>query len=170
MYLGEGAEEWTDYRVEAQINLRGGGSPLGIWVRGQYEESDTRGQWMTGYYIVMGGRGDGATHFVRLMQLQTLTDCWGNACNNPQNLYHFSNPHQLAEAKVPGPFTRNKWWNLAVEVEGNNIRVELEGEEVINYVDEKEPFMTGTVGFKTYKAEPASFDNVLVTPLYYVSP
>jgi uncharacterized repeat protein (TIGR01451 family) len=170
MYLGEGAEEWTDYRFEAQVMLRGGGTPLGLWVRGQYEESDTRGQWMTGYYIVMGGKATGATHFVRLLQLQTLTDCWGNACNNPQNLYHFSNPHQLVEVKVPGPFDRHKWYTLAVEVEGDNIRVELEGELIIDYIDEKEPFLTGTVGFKTYKAETASFDNVLVTPLYYVSP
>jgi uncharacterized repeat protein (TIGR01451 family) len=172
MYLGEGAEEWTDYRVETQVILRGGGTPLGLWVRGQYEESETRGQWMTGYYIVMGGRPNGATHYVRLLQLQTLTDCWGNACNNPQNLYHFSNPHALKEVNVPGPFERHRWYTLAVEVEGDNIRVYLDDDDVpvIDYVDVKEPFLTGTVGFKTYKAETGSFDNVLVTPLYYVSP
>lgn len=170
MYLGEGAEEWTDYRVEAQVNIRGGGTPLGIWVRGQYEDSETRSQWTTGYYVMVGGKDGGANHYVRLLQLQTLTDCWGNACNNPQNLYAFNNPHDLAEVTLPGSFNRHTWYTLAIEVEGDNIRIEMDGEQVIDYVDEKEPFLTGTVGFKTYKAETASFDNVLVTPLYYVSP
>ena len=83
MYLGPGAEEWTDYRVETKMLLRGGvteladgtivvteagGYPIGLWVRGQYEDvgdTDTAG-WVTGYYIIVGGKPTNDTMFVRL--------------------------------------------------------------------------------------------------------
>jgi hypothetical protein len=35
----------------------------------------------------------------------------------------------------------------------------------IDYVDPKEPFLTGTVGFKTHETKTASFDDIIVTPL-----
>jgi uncharacterized repeat protein (TIGR01451 family) len=53
MYMGEGAESWTNYRVETKVLLRGGisetsdgdaiwvlegGYPVGLWVRGQLLE------------------------------------------------------------------------------------------------------------------------------------
>jgi uncharacterized repeat protein (TIGR01451 family) len=181
MYLGEGSENWTDYRVEVMLNLRGGitdiddelvfikegGYPVGLWVRGQYQDvgdDDTAG-WVTGYYIVVGGKPDKATYFVRLAQLQTLTDCWGNACSNPHNLYDFNNPHTLEEVKVDGHFLRDQYYPLVVEVRGANIQVSFNGELVINYTDDTEPFLTGTVGFKTFKSKTVSFDNVIVTPL-----
>jgi hypothetical protein len=33
------------------------------------------------------------------------------------------------------------------------------------YVDDKAPFLKGTVGLKTYRAEPVIYDNVVVKPL-----
>jgi PKD repeat protein len=181
MYLGEGAEQWTDYRVETELLVRGGadqledgtviwllegGVPVGLWVRGQYTAvDDGGGGWVTGYYVNVGGSPYRQTMYVRLSQLQTLTDCWDLACSNPSNLYDFNNPHTIIEVKLERTFARNAWYNLAVEVRGNNIKVFFEDQLVIEWNDPKEPFLTGTVGFKTYKSETASFDNLIVTPL-----
>ncbi|MGQ9598801.1 MAG: family 16 glycoside hydrolase [Anaerolineae bacterium] len=176
MYLGEGAEQWTDYRVEVKLKLTGGvddegnfvlegGYPVGLWVRGQYEPSDIRAQWVTGYYVVVGGKPSSATHFVRLTQLQTTTDCWGAACDNPQNLYNFNNSHELTEVKLDGTFNRTDWYTLVVEVRGNRIKAWFNGQLAFDYVDAKEPFLTGTVGLKTYKSKNAMFDDLIVTPL-----
>ena len=165
MYLGEGAESWTDYRIEAKFNFHAGAGPVGLWVRGQYEPNDTRCQWMTGYYVVVGGRATSEYHIVKIAQLQTLTDCWGNACDNPQNLYCFNNPHDLADVQLPGALTRETWHTLTVEVRGANIKVWLDGELSLDYTDPKEPFLFGTVGLKTYKAEWISYDDIVVTPL-----
>jgi uncharacterized repeat protein (TIGR01451 family) len=165
MYLGEGAEQWTDYQLETKMILRTIYYPQGVWVRGQYEPSTTRAQWMTGYYVVVGGGVGGSKHFVRLLQLQTLTDCWGPACSNPPNLYAFNNPHELQTVSLPGELKRYVWHTLKVEVRGNRIRAWLNGQLTIDYVDTKEPFLTGTVGFKTYKAQTVSYDNLVVTPL-----
>ncbi len=182
MYLGPGAEEWTDYRVETKILLRGGvderddgtlfvteagGYPIGLWVRGQYEDvgdTDTAG-WVTGYYIILGGKPTNDTMFVRLSQLQTIEDCWDAACDNPQNLYDFNNPHGLYQVTLERTFKRYTWYDLAVEVRGNNIKVFFEDELVIDYTDTKYPFLKGTVGLKTYKSKTASFDDIVVTPL-----
>jgi PKD repeat protein len=167
MYLAEGAEEWTDYRLEAKINIRTDSHPQGLWVRGQYEDvgdDDTAG-WVTGYYIMIGGGADKDRHYVSLKQLQTLEDCWGNACNNPHNLYDFNNPHELTITKADGRLHRWAWHTVVVEVRGANIKVWLNGVPYIDYTDEKEPFLTGTVGLKVYKAHTVSFDDVIVTPL-----
>jgi uncharacterized repeat protein (TIGR01451 family) len=181
MYMGEGAESWTNYRVETKVLLRGGitetedgdpiwilegGYPVGLWVRGQLLElePDKGGGNLTGYYVVLGGK-PGKDMFVRLAQLQTLTDCWGLACENPQNLYDFNNPHTLTESRMDFSFERNQWYTLVVEVEGNWIRAWVNGALAIEYQDTKEPFLTGTVGLKTYKSWTVSFDDVVVTPL-----
>jgi uncharacterized repeat protein (TIGR01451 family) len=167
MYLQPGSQDWTDYRVETKLILRTRGYPHGLWVRGHYQDvgkEDTAG-WVTGYYIVAGGGQDGDQHYVRLAQLQTETDCWDAACNNPQNLYDFNNPHELTVTKKDGPLERWRWYTLTVEVKGNRIKAWLDGELYIDYVDEKEPFLTGTIGFKTYKADTVSFDDVIVTPI-----
>jgi uncharacterized repeat protein (TIGR01451 family) len=165
MYLGEGAESWTDYRIEAKFNFHEGAGPVGLWVRGQYEPNDTRCQWMTGYYVVVGGRATSEYHTVKIAQLQTLTDCWGAACDNPQNLYCFNNPHDMADVQLPGALTRNTWHTLVVEVRGANIKVWYDGELSLDFTDPKEPFLLGTVGLKTYKANWISFDDIVVTPL-----
>jgi len=175
MYLGPGAEQWTNYRVEAKMLLTGGydadgiwgeeyGDPIGLWVRGQYEPSDTRGQWMTGYYVVINGKSTRPTHLVRLAQLQTAEDCT-TACDNPANLYKFDNPYVLLEVEVPGGYDRNVWYTLTVEVRGNRIIVWENGQQVMDYTDDKFPFMEGTVGFKTHESWDAMFDEITVTQL-----
>ena len=165
MVLGDGVEAWTDYRVTVRFKVTGDGAPLGLWVRGQYEEHATRAMWVTGYYVVVGGKPGGSNHYVRLAQLQTTTDCWGNACANPQNLYNFNNPHELFQQSLPGELTRGAWHELRVEVEGPRLRAWLDDTTAFDYTDEKEPFLTGTIGLKTYQVEEALFDDVQVEGL-----
>jgi len=168
MYLGEEAEDWTDYRMESKMILRTDHYPQGVWFRGQYQDvgEEDRGGWVTGYYVMVGGKKDGKTHYVSLKQLQTLTDCWGAACDNPHNLYDFNNPHELTVTKKDGDLERWRWYTLVVEARGANIKVWLDDVLYIDYTDPKEPFLTGTVGFKTFKADTVSYDDVIVTPLH----
>ncbi|MEJ2211797.1 MAG: DUF1080 domain-containing protein [Anaerolineae bacterium] len=167
MWLEPGAEEWTDYRLETRIILRTENDPHGVWVRGQYQDAGEAdpGGWVTGYYVEIGGDAGGAEHFVRLSQLQTLTDCWDPYCQEPQELNDFDKPHILATTPVSGTLERDRWYTLAVEVESDHIRAWLDGVLYIDYVDTFEPFLTGTVGFKTFKADTVTFDDLLVTPL-----
>jgi uncharacterized repeat protein (TIGR01451 family) len=167
MYLAPGSENWTDYRVETKMILRTIYYPHGLWVRGQYQDvgdADTAG-WVTGYYIMVGGGATAKTHYMSLKQMQTLTDCWDAACTNPENLYDFNNPHELTMTKKDGALQRWHWYTLTVEVSGNRIKAWLDGDLYIDYVDEKEPFLTGTIGLKTFKADTVSFDDVIVTPI-----
>jgi uncharacterized repeat protein (TIGR01451 family) len=173
MYLADGAEDWTDYRMEAKVTLRTDGHPSGLWVRGQWEPSDIRAQWVTGYYCMIGGSATADTHYVRLLQLMTLEDCWGPPCpSSPEyipgreiNLYNFNNPHRLVEVQGEGRLTRHQWHTIKVEARGANIKIWLNGNLYIDFTDPKEPFLTGTVGFKTYKADTVTFDDVVVTLL-----
>jgi hypothetical protein len=185
MYLGDGAEDWTDYRVETKLLLRGGvdrdgnpepnsGDPIGLWVRGHYQQSDTHAQWVDGYYVVVAGKSDGPEHWVRLAQMQIPGDCT-TACNRPQNQYAFNNPFPICDPKeapgpgcnvtFSGPFVHGSWYTLAVEVRGNHIKVWLDGVLALDYVDEKLPFLTGTVGYKVHETQTASFDDILVRRL-----
>ncbi len=164
MYLGEGAENWTDYRVEVDLIVpTEKGQWQGLWVRGQFEEKTKKeaAQWVTGYYVLLG-----RNRVVKLVQLQTLEDCQGNACRNPQNLYAFNNPYILREEKIDGvELTRNAWHKLAVEVRGNSMKIWVDGVFAYEHVDNKAPFLQGTVGFKTYESEPVRYDNIVVTAL-----
>jgi hypothetical protein len=162
MYLGDGAESWTDYRLEVQLMVPTDKSQLqGIWFRGQYEETTNSGQWVTGYYVMIGRE-----RTVRLLQLQTGDDCRGGACDNPQNQYAFHNPYILRDEEVAGvDLARWEWHTLAVEVRGNQIKIWVDGVFAFDYVDDHYPFLQGTVGFKTYRARPVLYDNLLVTPL-----
>jgi uncharacterized repeat protein (TIGR01451 family) len=167
MWLQPGAEEWTDYRMEAKMILRTANYPQGFWVRGQYEDvgSSDPGGWVTGYYIMIGGGQFRDRHYVSLKQLQTVEDCWGPACYNLGNLYDFNNPHELTITKKDGNLQRYRWYTVAIEVRGANIKVWLDDVLYIDYTDTAYPFLTGTVGFKTHLADTTSFDDVVVTPL-----
>jgi hypothetical protein len=108
----------------------------------------------------------GRNRVVKLLQLQTAEDCQGKACRNPQNLYAFNNPYILREERVEAlELTRGAWHALAVEVQGNRIAIWVDGVFAFDYVDDKSPFLQGTVGFKTFEAEPVLYDNIIVTPL-----
>jgi uncharacterized repeat protein (TIGR01451 family) len=174
MYLGPGAEQWTDYRVETRIFVRGGvdnsgnfepdaGDPIGFWIRGQYEPSPNWRQWVSGYYVVLVNTG--YSHYVRISQMQIPGDCEG-PCYDPLNQYTFDNPFVLTtSAELPGGLAHFYWYTLAVEVRGNRIQVWLDGQKLIDYVDTVLPFMTGTIGFKVHETKTASFDDVIVTRL-----
>jgi hypothetical protein len=164
MYLGDGAESWTDYRVEVQLMVPTDKSQWqGLWFRGQYEERTKKdtAQWVTGYYVMLGRQ-----RAVRLLQLQTAEDCQDRACRNSENQYAFNNPYLLREERVDGvELTGGVWHTLALEVRGNRIKIWVDGVFAFEYVDDKSPFLQGTVGFKTYKAEPVFYDGLIVTPL-----
>jgi hypothetical protein len=164
MYLGEGAEDWTDYRVEVQILVPTEKKQWqGLWFRGQWEERTKKdtAQWVTGYYLMLGRQ-----RAVKLLQLQTLEDCRDKACHNPENLYAFNNPYILHEVQVEGlELTRGEWHTLVVEVQGTKIRVWVDDIFAFEYVDGHHPFLSGTVGFKTFESQPVYYDNLVVTPL-----
>jgi len=176
MYLQPGAEEWTDYRVETKLYLTGGvdgqgnyepesGDPIGLWVRGQWEPSDREGQWVTGYYVVVAGKSTSPTHVVRLTQMQIAGDCT-TSCQKPWNMWSFQNTFLLQEsAPISGPFEHYRWYELVVEVHENHIQAWLDGQLVIDYVDEVLPHLEGTVGLKVHETKTASFDDLVVTPL-----
>jgi hypothetical protein len=52
-----------------------------------------------------------------------------------------------------------------VEVCGNNIKAWLNGDQYIDYTDDIIPHMTGTVGFKAWKADTVTWDDIVVTPI-----
>jgi hypothetical protein len=175
MYLGPGSENWTNYRVETWMLLTGGvdnqgnpepnsGDPIGLWVRGHYQDSTDESQWVSGYYVVLVGKSDSATHLVRIAKMQQPGDC--DACLKPYRMYNFDNPIVKAQSvDLPGPFAHQQWYKLAVEVHDATIRVYLDGQPVLTWTDPLLPYLSGTVGFKVHETRTASFDDILVTPL-----
>ncbi|MBN1658189.1 MAG: DUF11 domain-containing protein [Anaerolineae bacterium] len=177
MYLQPGAQEWTDYRVEADMLLTGGmskewvpqptqGDPIGFWIRGHYQDSENESQWVSGYYVVIVGQSDSTSHRVKISKMQNPDDC--DACEKPYRMYNFDNPLDRAWSEaIPGPFEHYRWYHLAVEVRGNNIKVFMENDLVIDWTDpvDKGPYLSGTIGFKTHETMTARFDNVTVTAL-----
>ena len=72
----------------------------------------------------------------------------------------------MREEKIEGvELTRHAWHKLVVEVRGNSIKIWVDGVFAYEHVDNKHPFLQGTVGFKTFEAEPVRFDNMVVTSL-----
>lgn len=175
MYLGDGAQEWTDYRVEMVMYLTGGvdkdgntelnsGDPIGFWIRGQYQQSELQSQWVSGYYVVLVGKSGSESHFVRIGKMQQPGDC--EACLKPYRMYNFDNPMFKARSEdLAGPFEHYRWYKLAVEVRGANIKVFLDDRPVLDWTDPLLPFTSGTVGFKVHETKTASFDNITVTRL-----
>jgi len=155
MYQVEGAEEWTDYQVSAWMNLRDGekGEQMGLWFRGKYTEpEDPRidGKYVQGYYLVFRPRPLGSRSIV----LNRIKNTGGTA-------YHFSDPETIATGDWP--MYENTWYQITARVQGSNITVLVNGEEVISVSDDT--WAQGTVGFFCYKVLDATWDNVLVVPL-----
>ena len=108
----------------------------------------------------------GRQRAVKLLQLQTAEDCDEETCRTPKWLYAFNNPYTLRQERVQGlQLTRGEWHTLVVEVQGNRIKIWVDGMFIFEYVDDKSPFLQGTVGFITYRSEPVLYDNLVVTPL-----
>jgi hypothetical protein len=153
MYMGDGSTEWTDYRYSVRMRLHSGekGEQMGIWFRGKFTQpADPKidGKYVEGYYVAFRIRDSKSIGLLKLRDS-------GNTS------YHFSDPELIATANYP--MYRDKWYHFTVEVVGNNIKVYVDGEKVIDHNDST--WKKGTVGFFCYKIEEASWDNVLVTPL-----
>ena len=167
MYLGEGSDQWTDYRFQAKFKMDKG-LQVALWFRGTYQESTIKGQWVTGYYFLVRVRGSGYADTTKLMQLRT-TEEHGDE-TNPNAWYHFTNPMDLVVTEVKPGAEPGRWSTLKVEVEGNRIKCYLNDVLAIDYTDTTGSiFLTGTVGFFTYGKYPnealVHFDDVLVEPL-----
>jgi uncharacterized repeat protein (TIGR01451 family) len=166
MYLGLGAQEWTDYRFSARINfvreVKGG-----LWFRGTYRDENVQsGQWLTGYYFQIILR-QGAPEKAQLWQLRTEAEAGGEPW---YYLYHFSNPVLITEKTIATDLFLNQWNEISVEVQGPRIKCYVRDELVFDYTDnEGAVFLNGTVGMVTYgNGRPyvyVKYDDVLVEPL-----
>jgi hypothetical protein len=179
LYLGEGSEQWGDYRVSARFNLLRG-DKAGIWVRGTYKDQGFPGQWFLGYFCMIKVRPN-SVDLAQLMQLRTFEDPYNpdpEVEDNPpryeRNYYHFTNPYEMDAKKLATPLMPKQWHKITVEVRGPNIKCWLDDELAIDHTDritdiQGSIFLNGTIGLKAFggKQNPAvvSFDDVLVEPL-----
>jgi hypothetical protein len=168
MYLGEGSEEWTDYRASARFNVRQG-VKAGLWLRGTYRDQGFPGQWFLGYYCIARVKqtGDG---YVQLFQMRTLEDPGDPPPLYERNYYHFTNPYELDARKITTALRPNQWYRLTVEARGGNIKCWVNDELAVDDTDTYGSiFLNGTIGLKVFgsSAEPAvvSFDDVAVESL-----
>jgi hypothetical protein len=149
MYLGPGAEEWTNYRYEAKVKLVKG-ETIGLWFRGIYDEPDPSVRHIEGYYLIL----DPGHNELRLMRM--LTD-------EEHDIYPYtwSLPMELVDGYVFAQ--KGNWYTLAVEIRGSNFKCFFNDQLVLDFDDDT--FPRGTVGMKTYKVENGVWDDILVTPL-----
>ena len=169
MYKEAEAELWTDYTFTTDVIINADDGTdrgqVGVWFRGTHKESDEAGLWVTGYYFTIKPY---PSKYAFLMQLRTDEECADDCAYN----YHFSNPMVLEEKnndelKALGiDLDPGRWYELKVEVQGARIRCYIDNKLVFDYTDNVgTTFEQGTVGFVTYIAYDARFDNVSVIPL-----
>jgi uncharacterized repeat protein (TIGR01451 family) len=151
MFLGERAQEWTDYRIEA--TLRSGKeykNPLvGIWFRGTYQERhDNLGGDVTGYFFLMKPDKDPRYSKAYIGHIDPST-----------RVLAFTKDQERT-------FTNqtNIWYDVTIEVRGTNIKVWVDGTPIYNWNDPNATWTQGTVGFTVFGGT-ASFDSVRVTAL-----
>jgi hypothetical protein len=171
MYLGEGSQEWTNYRYTAWFNMYGG-RQVGIWFRGHYRDVDVEdGQWFTGYYFTVQVRDDERDR-AKLWQLRTLEER-GEELHD-YYLYHYQNPLEppldWIDMSWDANVEKGEWHKLAVEVRGNNIKGYVDDVLAIDFTDDVGSiFLTGTIGFYAYGNDTAysviKYDDVKVEPL-----
>ena len=157
MYLAPGAQNWTDYRIETRLrdskeeNLMRGLS--GIWFRGTYQNSGQMdGKAVGGYYLFM--RPDNDTLYLGRIKASDPA-YWSY-----DTLKTFVYPNRIG---------RKHWYDVVIEVRGNNIEVwfgdEVDGmTKAFNVTDPANAWPHGTVGFGTYYTL-AIYDYIRVTPL-----
>jgi len=157
IYNAEGAQEWTDYRIEARINdvkeenqLRG---LTGIWFRGTYQNSGAMdGKTVGGYYVYIKPGDDN----LYLMRTPTSNPTFGS--------------QQVVDSYAYGPRIGNKhWYDVVIEVEGFHIQVWFGDEEnglvqAFNWTDPTQSWPSGTVGLAAYFTA-SRFDYIHVLPL-----
>ena len=157
IYNAEGAQEWTDYRIEARINdvkeenqLKG---LTGIWFRGTYQNSGIMdGKTVGGYYLYMKP-GDDNLYLMR------------TPISNP-TFYS----QQVVDSYLYGPRIGNKhWYDVVIVVEGFRIQVWFGDEEdglvkAFDWTDPTRSWPNGTVGLAVYNTA-SRFDYIHVLPL-----
>jgi uncharacterized repeat protein (TIGR01451 family) len=166
MHLGEGAEDWTDYRYTVWIKVHDG-RQAGAWLRGHYRDAENPGQWVTGYYFTVKIRDD-ERDSAKLFQLRTDEEHGDEIYD--YYWYHYQNPLLLAESHLVADVEKENWYRVTVEVRGNSIKGYVNDELAIDHTDTVgSVFLTGTIGFYTYGSSPdyavVSFDDVKVEPL-----
>ncbi len=161
IYNDEGAQAWTDYRIEVRLkDSKETGSEksglTGVWFRGTYEDSGANdGKLVGGYYVYMKPSNE------TLYLMRTP----------PGNPTFASHTVQATRYWAPR-IGRGHWYKFIIEVEGNHIQVWFEDDEdgtsnpvrVFNWTDSLNAWPQGTVGFATYYTT-ARYDYIRVEPL-----
>ena len=146
MYEGVGAEQWTDYRVEAWVQMEAG-ERMGLWVRGKYLPDPAAGLHVEGYYVSW--------------QPEVLTDSitlWRIPVSGTY-AYHFGAAEVLSAADHW--MDLDTWYDLAVQVQAERIRIFVNGSKILEYEDDV--YLQGAVGLYAYKAASATWDDVRIT-------
>jgi hypothetical protein len=158
MYLGPGAQEWTDYQAVTTLRARKG-KLAGLWVRGTYENlGDMSGRRVGGYYVHIKPEDD-------------TVYLWRIEPNNRM----YADADIVAESDDFNPdIGATSWYDLKVTVQGATIKVYLREARsladesgyqlLINWTDPNQTYMKGTVGFTAYRTD-GIFNYIKVTPL-----
>lgn len=168
MVLVPGAEEWTDYRARLKFNAHSG-KKVGLWFRGNFEESKNKGQWFEGYYCQAVVRDDDKDR-VQFFTMRTYDEPGSPPPEKDEYYYHFTNPHELAKVSLNQDLQHGQWYEMVVEVRGPHIKCYVGDELVVDYTDTVgSVFLKGSVGIALYGSEESegvmSFDDVIVEPL-----
>ena len=168
MVLAPGAEAWTDYRVRLRFNAHSG-KKVGLWFRGNFEESRNKGQWFEGYYCQALIRDDDKDR-VQFFTMRTYDEPGSPPPEKDEYYYHFTNPHELAKISLNQDLKHDQWYEMVVEVKGPHIKCYVGDELAVDYTDTVGSiFLKGTIGIALYGSEESegvmSFDDVIVEPL-----
>jgi uncharacterized repeat protein (TIGR01451 family) len=147
MYLGEGAQEWTDYKIQATIRPgKQGKHPLvGVWFRGTHEtRTDLQGGDVTGYLFCV--RPDKDKVYLGYIDPDTrkLSFLWVGENTFPTEIW--------------------EWYDVTIEVRGANIQIWIQGVKMFDWTDPNATWMQGTVGFAVFRGS-AGFDYIRVSEL-----
>jgi hypothetical protein len=168
MVLIPGAEGWTDYRARLKFNAQSG-KKVGLWFRGNYEESKNKGQWFEGYYCQAVIRSNDKDS-VQFFTMRTYDEPGSPLPEKDEYYYHFTNPHELAKVPLAQDLNHGQWYEMVVEVRGPNIKCYVGDELAVEYTDNVgSVFLKGTIGIALYGSQESegvmSFDDVIVEPL-----
>jgi hypothetical protein len=149
MYLGEGAQQWTDYRIEASIRNEDGQEYrhllMCIWFRGTYQQrTDMQGGDVTGYAFCL--RPDNDTVYYESIDPAT------------HKLYF------LWRSEVGLRVKSNTWYKVTIEVQGNHMVASVDDQVVLGWYDPNQTWMQGTVGFASFRRG-MQIDYIHVSPL-----
>lgn len=151
MYLGEDAEEWTDYKIETRF--RAGkewpSTPklVGVWFRGTHElRTDNQGGDVTGYMFILKPDKDPAYAKAYIGHIDPNTRKLGFVKDFERQFTNYA-------------YT---FYNVKIEVRGANIQVWVDGTQIINWTDPNATWQRGTVGFVVYQGT-AAFDYIRVS-------